>query len=68
MFSKLLQELTVADVQGVVNSQLQEGGEVEFKETLPAKGGQDRWIKEQQQIGDYARNELLAEVIAFANA
>jgi hypothetical protein len=68
MFSKRLQELTAADVQGVVTSQLQEGGEVEFKETLPAKTGEDRWIKDQQQIGDYARNEILAEVIAFANA
>ena len=68
MFSKRLQDLTAADVQGVVTSQLQEDAEVEFKETLPAKTGEDRWIKDQQQIGDYARNELLAEVIAFANA
>jgi hypothetical protein len=68
MFSRRLQELTAADVQGVVDGQLQEDAEVEFKETLPAKTGQDRWMKDQQQVGDYARNELLAEVIAFANA
>jgi len=68
MFSKRLQDLTAEDIQVAITSQLQEGGEVEFKETLPAKSGDDPWIKDQQHIGDRARNEILAEVIAFSNA
>src|SRR5438876_302416 len=68
MFSKRLHELTAADVQAVVAGQVQEGGEVEFKQTLPSKSGDDPWLRDQQQIGDRARNELIAEVIAFANA
>src|SRR5437879_5293881 len=68
MFAKRLNELTGADIQEVVASEVQEGGEVEFKESLPAKSGTDAWLKDQQHIGDKARNELLEEVIAVANA
>ena len=45
-----------------------EGYEVEFKKTLPDKrGGGHPWLGG-GDIGDHARDEILSEVIAFANA
>ena len=47
---------------------VQEDGEIEFKETLPARDGRDAWLDGGNRIGDRARNKILEEVIAFANA
>lgn len=68
MFDKRVTELNQEDIQRVVAEQVQEGAEVELKETLPCKKGIDPWITNEDRIGDYARNELLAVVIGFANA
>jgi hypothetical protein len=51
-----------------------ETGELEFKGALPfvpTKGQPavaDRWIEKGDRVGDYARDQVLAEMIAFANA
>ena len=46
-----------------------EGIDIEFKETLPSKKNQtDPWLEVKNKIGDYARNQILEEIIAFANA
>jgi hypothetical protein len=51
-----------------------ETSELEFKGTLPfqAQRGQpqtaDRWIERGDRVGDYARDQILAELVAFANA
>lgn len=71
---KSVGELTVDDMREVVTAGARESGELEFKGDLPFKRqkGQpeksDRWIEKGDHVGDYARNELLAELIAFANA
>lgn len=69
MFSKRLDELDATDIRRVVNEQRQEGPELEFKKSLPARknGGLDPWITNQDSVGDYARNQIIEEVIAFAN-
>lgn len=68
MFGKRISELTSNDIQRIVDESVPEGSEVEYKETLPAKSGSDPWVTGKNEIGDKARNELLEEVIAFANA
>lgn len=68
MFGKSPYEWTVADIERVISEQVQEGSEIEFKATLPSRKGDDPWITGKNTVGDYARNELVAEVVAFANA
>lgn len=68
MFSKLISELTATDIEQVVKDAVQEGQEVEFKETLPAKDGKDGWLSGADRLGDRARNEIVEGVIAFSNA
>ena len=43
---------------------------MEFKRELPAEGtsNQDPWMTDQRTIGGYAKNKILKEVVAFANA
>lgn len=68
MFGKRTDELTKRDIQRLIDEQFQEGVQLEFKETLPAKKSPDPWVSGEDRIGNYARNEIVAEVIAFANA
>lgn len=68
LYGKRLRELTRVDIERVVTEQMPEGSEFELKGELPAKKGDDPWLTKGDRIGDYARNELLAEVVAFANA
>jgi hypothetical protein len=67
VFQKSLSELNHTDIQGAVDAAVQEGSDVEFKEALPARSGDDPWLGGGNHIGDRARNEILAEIIAFAN-
>ena len=69
MFDKPLRSLTAADVLRVCEEAVQEDANVEFKRTLAAKNGKDDvWICGGDAIGDHARNDLVKEVVAFANA
>lgn len=69
MFKKRLSDLKPADIQRLIDEEWQEGLELEFKETLPAKAGKtDAWISGQKTVGDYARNKLMEEIVAFSNA
>ena len=69
LFSKRLTELTKEDIEQIIAEAVQEGSQIEFKAMLPAKAGsQDPWLKSGARIGDRARNEIVEEVIAFANA
>lgn len=71
---KSLAETTIADLDALIASEARETGELEFKGTLPfvpTKGQpatSDRWIEKGDRIGDYARDQILAEIVAFANA
>ncbi len=68
MYGKRLSDLHLNDIQRLAEEGMQEGAEIEFKVALPARKGVDPWASGEDRIGDYARNELIAEVIAFANA
>jgi len=68
IFSKPLIEVEASDVLDLIREQHPETDLVEFKEALPCKKGQDNWYSGSDSIGEYARNQLVAEIIAFANA
>ncbi|GLS46581.1 AlbA family DNA-binding domain-containing protein [Methylobacterium brachythecii] len=71
---KPLEAVTVADLQALIEAEARETGELEFKGALPFKAtkGQpetaDRWIVKGDRVGELARDEILAEIVAFANA
>ena len=68
MFGKRPSEWTQDDVRRVVAEQIQEDAQVEFKGTLQAnKGKVDPWVAGKDRVGEFARNKLIEEVIAFAN-
>ena len=69
VLSKPRDEITISDIEYLIESQVPEGEQIEFKETLPAKGdgSPDPWISG-GNIGDRAKNVILEGAVAFANA
>lgn len=68
LFTKSIDQIQPDDVSELVTAQHPETETVEFKEALPCKKGQDDWYAGSATISEYARNQLLAEIVAFANA
>ena len=73
LVSKTLESITIDDLQALIDAGARETAVLEFKGSLPLssiKGGPtvDRWIEKGDRIGDYARDQLLAEIVAFSNA
>jgi hypothetical protein len=71
--NKPLEAVTLDDLQGLVDSSARETAVLEFKGDLPVssiKGSPavDRWIEKGDRLGEFARDQLLAEMVAFANA
>ena len=64
------EQIDSSHIESFVDSRVPEGEQIEFKESLPAKGdgSPDPWISGKNRIGDRAKNEILEEVVAFANA
>jgi schlafen family protein len=68
VFTKPLDLVVAADIAELTAENWPEGYQVEFKEALSVKrGGQHPWFTG-GEVGDHARDDILAEVIAFANA
>ena len=68
MFDKPIYDFVYADINRLIQEKVIEGIHIEFKESLPSRKGNDPWIEGKDKIGDYARNEILEEIVAFANA
>lgn len=68
LFSKPIDEIASGDIEELIREHYPETELVEFKEALPSKKGQDGWYNGSDTVSDYARNQLLAEIVAFANA
>jgi hypothetical protein len=67
--AKPLHELGPEDIEGLIADAWPESETLELKEAIPSnKREPDRWYADQQGLGDRGRNELLAEVVAFANS
>ena len=69
VLNKPADRIDVGDIQALIDECVPESAQIEFKESLPAgKGKTDAWLNGGSGIGDYARNRILEEVVAFANA
>jgi hypothetical protein len=66
MFPTRLSEVAASEVQAVVDAEAAETIDFELKRALPAKKGADPWMSG-GKLGDDAKDELAAEIIAFAN-
>ena len=68
LLSKPIGEIGFADVQALIDSEVPEGEQIEFKRELPGEGGRpDPWM-DNGKLGSYAKDRILREVVAFANA
>ena len=69
LFSKAMNAIAREDIDQLITDKYPEGDNVEYKQTLSTPDGKlDRWIVSGDSIGKDARNKLLEEIIAFANA
>ena len=69
VLSKPAGRMGIGDIEALISSGTPEGEEIEFKENLPAKGRDtDPWVGGKNKIGDRARDAILKETVAFANA
>ena len=69
VLSKPLDQIGPGDLQELIDSEVPEGEQIEFKEALSTRGDSpDRWVARGDRIGDKARDEILEEAVAFANA
>ena len=68
VLSKPINQISFDDIESLITLKVPESEQIEFKETLPAKNKKDPWIIGESEVGDYAKNSILREVVAFANA
>jgi hypothetical protein len=66
---KPLDEITVADLQRLIDERAVEDELLEFKGALPSGGGkQDRWYEVPTEVGNHAKLDMLAAIVAMANS
>lgn len=59
----------MADINELITSRTPEGEQIEFKEGLSStRQGHEPWSDGKNKISDRARDKILEEVVAFANA
>ena len=69
VLSQPVDQIGPADIQELIDSQVPEGDQIEFKERLPTDDGSpDRWVTHGDRIGRRAKHTILEESVAFANA
>ena len=70
ILSKPTDQIDAADIRSLLTSHVPEGERMEFKRELPGKGtsNRDPWMLGQMTIGRHAKDQILKEVVSFANA
>ena len=68
VLSKPIDEIGPAEIQALIYSEVPEGEQIEFKKEPPGEGGNSDRRMTGGKIGNYAKDRILKEVIAFANA
>ena len=70
VLSKSADQITISDIKALTEAEVPEGEQIEFKAELSAKGdgSPDPWMSGKNRIGERAKNTILEEVVAFANA
>ena len=67
MLTKPFDQITVADIAQLCSGGAHESFNLEFKRELQGKNGTTRWANH-GDITEHARDSLLREIVAFANA
>lgn len=68
LFVKPMADLTAADVEAFLREAPPENLFLELKQDLPEKnGGTSQWMRGEGRFEDRSRNDLAAEIVAFAN-
>ena len=69
VLTKQADRIGPGDIHSLIVENVPESAQIEFKENLPAgKGKTDAWLNGGSKIGGHARDRILEEVAAFANA
>ncbi len=69
LFTLPLDQLRAEHVETLRREEVPESQTVEFKQTLAAKSGRTApWLDGGDEVGDHGRNDVLKEVVAFANS
>ena len=69
VLSKPADQIDISDIESLIESDVPEGEQIEFKAGLSTKGGSDDpWNAGKNKIGDRAKDALLKEAVGFANA
>ena len=69
VLSKPVDQIGIPDIESLIDSNVPEGEQIEFKERLSTeKGTADPWMDGKDKIGKQAKNALLKEAVGFANA
>ena len=68
IFSIPVDQVSINDIQALIDSKTTESEQIEFKEGLSTRGqSPDQWITGKNAIGNRAKDSILKEVVAFAN-
>ncbi len=68
VLSKPADQITIRDIEALIESKVPEGDQIEFKESLSTRGDStDPWMSG-GDLGDRAKDAILEEAVAFANA
>ena len=69
ILSKPAEQINPHDIQSLIDLEVPESDRIEYKESLSTKKQKvDPWMQGMDKIGKDARNSILKEVVAFANA
>ena len=69
VLTKPSEQISIDDVKSLIVNNVPENERIEFKRSLPSEENtSDSWNNVKSQIGKYARNKILEETVAFANA
>ena len=64
-----VEQIGESEIEALIETQVPEGEQIEFKESLrKRRNSPDPWILGKNEIGEGARDEVLEEAVAFANA
>ena len=68
VLSKPADQIDIHDIESLIESKVPEGEQIEFKESLPTEDGSaDPWMSK-KNLGKRAKDTILEEAAAFANA
>ena len=69
ILSRPVDRIGIGDIDSLIAMKVPESEQIEFKVRLPTKRhSADPWMSDEARIGDRARDAVLEEVTAFANA